>query len=48
MDPITSAIEQFREAFRAFRADPGARVLRVVTEPTNTGTLEKALRAEEW
>ncbi|MDI6791920.1 MAG: hypothetical protein QME81_03505 [bacterium] len=48
MDPISKEITNFREHLRDFRQDPEARVLRVLTEPTQVGTLTKALRAEEW
>ncbi len=48
MDPVTEAIQQFSVDFRDFLDDPQARILRVVVEAKNVGTLGKALRGEEW
>jgi len=48
LDPITEAVTQFQEEFREFRDSPIARVLRIIVEPKNVGTLVKTLRAEEW
>ena len=48
MDPITVAVKQFQQDFCEYKDNPDAWVLRVVMEPKNVGTLEKALRAEEW
>jgi hypothetical protein len=48
VDPVASAIRAFQEAFREFRRDAKARVLRVATTSNDLPALSKLLRAEEW
>ena len=48
MDPITIAMKQFQEDFREFRDNPEARVLRIVMESKDVGSVQKILRGEEW
>jgi tetratricopeptide (TPR) repeat protein len=48
VDPIAGAIRAFQEAFREFRRDRRARVLRITTTSKDIPALSKLLRAEEW
>jgi len=48
VDPVTKALEQFSADFREFKDDPQVRILRIICEAKNVGTLGKALRGEEW
>jgi tetratricopeptide (TPR) repeat protein len=48
MDPVTEAVQEFQQTFRDFKDNPELKVLRIVTQPNNAGTLAKILRGEEW
>ncbi|MDJ0836834.1 MAG: tetratricopeptide repeat protein [Acidobacteriota bacterium] len=48
MDPISQALADFQEDFRAFRDDPEQTVLQVISETRHVEMLTKALRGEEW
>ena len=48
MDPISSAMEKFREDFQEFRDNSELRILRVISESKNAASIGKILRAEEW
>ena len=48
MDPLSRTIQQFQEAFRVVRDEGKARVVLVQCDRTQTGTVAKVLRAEEW
>ncbi len=48
MDPISQAIDNFQQAFRAFRANGDLHLFRVETEARHVELLIKILRGEEW
>lgn len=48
MDPVAAMMQQFSEDFAEFRDNPRTRLLRIVTNASNVGTLGKLLRREEW